>query len=132
MLTSFHLAIVVTDLDQTRGFYGDVLGAKEGRSTETWVDFNFFGHQLSFHLGPVLKTESTGYVGEYLVPMPHFGMVMALPDWRVLASRLHAAEVVFIIPPSVRFEGEPSEQCNGRCFSATHLEIQLSLRASPI
>ena len=132
MLTPFHLAINVTDLDQIWGFYGDVLGVKEGRSTETWVDFDFFGHQLSFHLGPVLKTESTGYVGEYLVPMPHFGMVMALPDWRVLASRLHAAEVVFIIPPSVRFEGEPSEQCNGRCFSATHLEIQLSLRASPI
>jgi extradiol dioxygenase family protein len=110
MLTPFHLAIVVTDLDQTRGFYGDVLGAKEGRSTETWVDFDFFGHQLSFHLGPVLKTESTGYVGEHLVPMPHFGMVLALPDWRVLASRLHAAEVVFVIPPSVRFEGEPGEQ----------------------
>ncbi len=110
MLTPFHLAINVTDLDQTRGFYGDVLGAKKGRSIKTWVDFDFFGHQLSFHLGPVLKTESTGYVGEYLVPMPHFGMVMALPDWRVLASRLHAAEVVFVIPPSVRFEGEPSEQ----------------------
>ena len=108
MLTPFHLAINVTDLDQTRSFYGDVLGAKEGRSTETWVDFDFFGHQLSFHIGPVLKTESTGYVGEHLVPMPHFGMVLALPDWRVLASRLHAAEVVFVIPPSVRFEGEPS------------------------
>ena len=66
------------------------------------MDFDFFGHQLSFHIGPVLKTESTGYVGEYLVPMPHFGMV--------LASRLHAAEVVFVIPPSVRFEGEPGEQ----------------------
>ena len=102
MLTPFHLAINVTDLDQTRGFYGDVLGAKKGRSIKTWVDFDFFGHQLSFHLGPVLKTESTGYVGEYLVPMPHFGMV--------LASRLHAAEVVFVIPPSVRFEGEPGEQ----------------------
>jgi len=96
MLTPFHLAINVTDLDQTRGFYGDVLGAKKGRSIKTWVDFDFFGHQLSFHLGPVLKTESTGYVGEYLVPMPHFGMVMALPDWRVLASRLHAAEVVLL------------------------------------
>ena len=102
MLTPFHLAINVTDLDQTRGFYGDVLGAKKGRSIKTCVDFDFFGHQLSFHIGPVLKTESTGYVGEYLVPMPHFGMV--------LASRLHAAEVVFVIPPSVRFEGEPGEQ----------------------
>jgi len=130
MLTPFHLAINVTDLDQTRGFYGDVLGAKEGRSTETWVDFDFFGHQLSFHLGPVLKTESTGYVGEYLVPMPHFGMVLALPDWRVLASRLHAAEVVLLFRH--RYALKVSWASNGRCFSATHLEIQLSLRASPI
>ena len=74
------------------------------------MDFDFFGHQLSFHIGSVLKTESTGYVGEYLVPMPHFGMVLALPDWRMLASRLHAAEVVFVIPPSVRFKGELGEQ----------------------
>ena len=79
MLTPFHLAINVTDLEATRVFYGEVLGAKEGRSTRTWVDFDFFGHQLSFHLGPVMKTENTGHVGDHLVPMPHFGMVLALP-----------------------------------------------------
>ena len=110
MLTPFHLAINVTGLEQTRGFYGDVLGAKEGWSTETWVDFDFFGHQLSFHLGPTLKTYSTGHVGKHLVPMPHFGIVLALPDWWELANRLKAAEVAFVIPPSVRFEGEPGEQ----------------------
>ena len=110
MLTPFHLAINVTDLEATRVFYGEVLGAKEGRSTPTWVDFDFFGHQLSFHLGPVMKTENTGHVGDHLVPMPHFGMVLALPDWQALAARLAAAQVAFILPPSVRFEGEPGEQ----------------------
>jgi len=110
MLTPFHLAINVTDLEATRVFYGEVLGAKEGRSTRTWVDFDFFGHQLSFHLGPVMKTENTGHVGDHLVPMPHFGMVLALPEWQALAARLMAAQVEFILPPSVRFEGEPGEQ----------------------
>ena len=110
MLTPFHLAINVLDLDQTRIFYRDILGAKEGRSSTTWVDFSFFGHQLSFHLGPVLKTENTGYVGENLVPMPHFGMVLALPEWQALAKRLEMAEISFVIPPSVRFQGESGEQ----------------------
>ncbi|MDP4065092.1 hypothetical protein IMCC1933_17210 [Rhodobacteraceae bacterium IMCC1933] len=110
MLTPFHLAINVTDLEATRVFYGEVLGAKEGRSAPTWVDFDFFGHQLSFHLGPVMKTENTGHVGDHLVPMPHFGMVLALPDWQALAARLTAAQVAFILPPSVRFEGELGEQ----------------------
>jgi len=110
MLTPFHLAINVTDLETTRVFYGEVLGAKEGRSTRSWVDFDFFGHQLSFHLGPVMKTENIGHVGDHLVPMPHFGMVLALPEWQALAARLAAAQVAFILPPSVRFEGEPGEQ----------------------
>ena len=110
MLTPFHLAINVVDLDKTRIFYSDILGAKEGRSSTTWVDFSFFGHQLSFHLGPVLKTENTGYVGEDLVPMPHFGMVLALREWQALAKRLEMAEISFVIPPSVRFQGESGEQ----------------------
>ena len=76
-LTPSHLVINVTDLEAERVFYGEVLGAKEGRRTRTWVDFYFFGHQLSFHLGLVMKTENTGYIGEHLVPMPHFGMVFA-------------------------------------------------------
>jgi len=67
----FHLAFNVTDLDATRRFYGDVLGCVEGRSTDTWVDFDFFGHQISMHLGEPFKTENTGRVGGHLVPMPH-------------------------------------------------------------
>jgi hypothetical protein len=110
MLTPFHLAYHVTDLDAARTFYGDVLGCTEGRSTETWVDFNFFGHQLSLHLGAPFQTTNTGKVGDHMVPMPHLGLVLHLPDWQALADRLVQAGVAFVLPPSVRFEGQPGEQ----------------------
>lgn len=110
MRALFHLAYNVTDLDETRRFYGDLMGCKEGRSTETWVDFDFFGHQLSMHLGEPFKTEDTGHVGEHLVPMPHLGAVLAYEDWQHLAERLQAANVTFVLEPQVRFEGEPGEQ----------------------
>jgi hypothetical protein len=110
MAHPFHLAVNVTDLDAARAFYGDLLGAAEGRSTATWVDFDFFGHQLSLHLGEPLATAATGKVGDHMVPMPHFGVVLPLAEWRALAARLQAAEVDFVLPPSVRFEGEPGEQ----------------------
>lgn len=110
MPSAFHLAINVRDLGETRQFYGGVLGAQEGRSTNTWVDFDLFGHQLSFHIGPVMETRATGMVGDHQVPMPHFGVILPLPDWKALARRLHDAQVNFIIPPSVRFEGQAGEQ----------------------
>jgi extradiol dioxygenase family protein len=110
MRSLFHLAFNVTDLDQTRQFYGDMLGCQEGRSTDTWVDFDFFGHQLSMHLGEPFKTAATGRVGDKLVPMPHFGLVLALPDWQALAQRLSDAGLQFILPPQARFKGEPGEQ----------------------
>ncbi len=106
----FHLAINVTDLDAARAFYGGLLGGTEGRSTDTWVDFDLFGHQLSLHLGPTMTTEDTGRVGDHMVPMPHFGVVLPLAEWRTLADRLSMADVDFVIPPSVRFKGEPGEQ----------------------
>ncbi|MEL6607880.1 MAG: VOC family protein [Pseudomonadota bacterium] len=110
MLTPFHLAINVTDLETTRAFYCGLLGAVEGRSTDTWVDVSLFGHQLSLHLGPPLETRATGQVGNAMVPMPHFGVVLQLADWRETADRLTQAGTDFIIAPSVRFEGEPGEQ----------------------
>ena len=110
MKSLFHLAFNVTDLDEARHFYGSVLGCAEGRSTATWVDFDFFGHQLSLHLGEPFKTECTGHVSEHLVPMPHFGVVLALPDWQALAARLQAANTAFVLAPQVRFEGQPGEQ----------------------
>lgn len=106
----FHFAFNVTDLDAARRFYGGVLGCAEGRSTDTWVDFDFFSHQISLHLGEPLQTQRTGRVGEHLVPMPHFGLVLLLPEWKTLASQLQAAGVDFVLPPQVRFEGQPGEQ----------------------
>ncbi|MEM9432871.1 MAG: VOC family protein [Pseudomonadota bacterium] len=110
MLTPFHIAYHVTDLDAARHFYGDILGCTEGRSTESWVDFDFFGHQISLHLGQPFQTTRTGKVGDHLVPMPHLGLVMAYDVWRILADRLQRSEIDWIIPPSVRFEGDPGEQ----------------------
>jgi extradiol dioxygenase family protein len=110
MLTPFHLAYHVTDLDEARAFYGGVLGCREGRSTETWVDFDFFGHKISLHLGTPFATTNTGKVGDHMVPMPHLGLVLLLDDWRALADRLTATGVGFVLPPQVRFEGQPGEQ----------------------
>ncbi|CAG1014321.1 hypothetical protein BURC_00660 [Burkholderiaceae bacterium] len=110
MRSLFHLAYHVRDLDAARRFYAGVLGCREGRSTATWVDFDFFGHQISLHLGEPFATTDTGHVGEHLVPMPHLGVVLELPDWRSLADRLRAARVSFVIEPEVRFEHEPGEQ----------------------
>ncbi|MEM1374809.1 MAG: VOC family protein [Pseudomonadota bacterium] len=110
MLTPFHLAIHVRDLDDARGFYCDTLGAEEGRSAPSWVDVSFFGHQLSLHLGEPFPTARTGKVGDALVPMPHFGVVLRLADWQQVAERLTQAGTDFVLPPQVRFEGEPGEQ----------------------
>ena len=110
MKSLFHLAYHVHDLDAARRFYGGVLGCREGRSTETWVDFDFFGHQISLHRGEPFSTTNTGRVGDKLVPMPHLGLVLELPDWQALADRLTAAQVDFVMPPQVRFEGQPGEQ----------------------
>lgn len=110
MLTPFHLAYHVTDLDEARLFYGEIMGCKEGRSTETWVDFDFFGHQISLHLGTPFANAATGKVGDHMVPMPHFGVILHLEDWVTLAGRLETAQTDFIIAPSVRFKGEPGEQ----------------------
>jgi extradiol dioxygenase family protein len=110
MQSIFHFAFNVTDLDRARQFYGNVLGCQEGRSTDTWVDFNFVGHQISLHLGPPFATAATGHVGDKLVPMPHFGLILALADWKAMAERLIDAGTQFVLVPQVRFEGQPGEQ----------------------
>jgi len=109
-MSIFHFAFNVTDLDQTRAFYGGLLGCTEGRSTHTWVDFDFFGHQLSCHLGTPMAVASTGLVGDHKVPMPHFGIVLPYVEWRALADRLTSAGVDFVLEPHTRFAGEPGEQ----------------------
>ena len=109
-LTPFHIAVQVRDIAEARRFYKDTLGCTEGRSAPTWVDYDFFGHQLSLHLGEPFATTRSGQVGEHLVPMPHFGVILALPAWQALAARLQERGMEFVIPPSRRFEGEPGEQ----------------------
>jgi uncharacterized protein len=99
-----------TSATAARRFYGDTLGCAEGRSAPTWVDFDFFGHQISLHLGEPFATARTGHVGEHLVPMPHFGVILELPAWQALAARLKANGLRFIVEPTLRFAGQPGEQ----------------------
>ena len=110
MPSLFHLSFHVHDLDSTRRFYGGTLGCTEGRSAATWVDFNFFDHQLSMHLGAPFASADTGRVGAQHVPMPHFGVLLPLPEWQALAQRLREHDVAFVMAPQVRFEGQPGEQ----------------------
>jgi len=110
MRSLFHLAYNVNNLEETRVFYKDLLGCKEGRSTDTWVDFNFFGHQISLHLGEPFKVENTGKVGNHMVAMPHLGVILEMDDWKQLSERLKDANIEFIIEPTLRFTGEVGEQ----------------------
>jgi len=110
MKSLFHLAYNVNDLEETRAFYKDLLGCKEGRSTDTWVDFEFFGHQISLHLGEPFKVRNTGKVGEHMVAMPHLGVILEMDDWKTLSERLQDANIEFIIKPTLRFAGEAGEQ----------------------
>jgi len=107
----FHLACTVKDLDSTRQFYGELLGCEEGRSTDTWVDYNFFGHQLSLHVGEVVKRSKTNsQVDSISVPMPHFGCVLDWQSFHDIAEKLKSAGVHFIIESTIRFEGKSGEQ----------------------
>ena len=111
-MTPFHLAFPVRDLDETRTFYGEVLGCAIGRSSATWVDFDLFGHQMSAHLRPqAAHAASDGKVDGILVPIPHFGAVLLMDDWQRLAARLEARDDIdWLERPMVRFKGEPGEQ----------------------
>ena len=109
-MSIFHLAYHVTDLDEARAFYGGLLGCAEGRSTDTWVDFDFFGHQISLHLGKPFETTNTGKVGDHMVPMPHMGVILPMEEWQMLADRLTEEGLEFELAPFVRFAGEPGEQ----------------------
>lgn len=111
-MTPFHLAFPVRDLEQTRRFYQDTLGCQIGRSSETWVDFSLFGHQMSAHLRPEAGTAARdGAVDGIQVPIPHFGVVLQMDDWQELADRLEQhGGIDWIERPMVRFRGEPGEQ----------------------
>jgi len=111
-LTPFHLAVPVDDLNEARAFYRDTLGCPEGRSSDHWVDFDLFGHQFVIHLQPKRVNQEVHHnpVDGHDVPVPHFGVVLAMKDWEELAARLKSKGVVFVIEPYVRFQGEVGEQ----------------------
>ena len=110
-LPPFHLAFPVHDLAAAREFYGGLLGCAEGRSSDEWIDFDFFGHQIVAHLAPERSADATtNHVDGHGVPVPHFGAVLPMAQWRALADRLDATGVDFAIPPTIRFAGQPGEQ----------------------
>lgn len=111
-LTPFHIAFPVDDLEAARAFYGTTLGCAEGRSSSQWIDFDFFGHQIVAHLKPDNKKDEAhrNPVDGHDVPVPHFGVVLAMEDWEALAKRVRRAGVAFVLEPYIRFKGEVGEQ----------------------
>lgn len=107
----FHLAFPVKDLAQARAFYGGVLECEEGRSSNIWIDFNLFGHQIVTHLAPAeAGVRATNDVDADHVPIPHFGIVLPMEEWKRFAEKLKSKGVEFIIEPKIRFAGETGEQ----------------------
>lgn len=110
-LHPFHLAFPVTSLAEARAFYGDLLGCPEGRSSDDWVDFNLYGHQIVAHLSPdEAGHHNTSAVDGDNVPVRHFGVVLSMPEWDALADKLRARGVKFVIEPHIRFKGQVGEQ----------------------
>lgn len=107
----FHLAFPIRDIEKTRAFYEDLLGCEIGRSTEKWIDFNFFGHQLSAHIKPEeLALTKANQVDGKQVPVRHFGVILPWNEWHMLADKLKKSGIEFVIEPYIRFEGEVGEQ----------------------
>ena len=128
----FHLAFPVHDLDAARAFYGTALGCPEGRSSERWIDFDFFGHQIVAHLDPAMVAKGhSNPVDGHQVPVPHFGAVLAMADWTRLAARLEAAGTAFVIPPTVRFAGEAGEQATMFFTDPSGNAIEIKAMADP-
>jgi extradiol dioxygenase family protein len=131
-LPPFHLAFPVDDLAAARGFYGGVLGCPEGRSADKWVDFDLHGHQIVAHLAPdALARRATNPVDGDDVPVPHFGLVLPMDEWRALAGRLESAGTQFVIPPTVRFEGQAGEQATMFLLDPAGNALEFKAMADP-
>ena len=131
-LQPFHLAFPVDDLAAARRFYGELLGCPEGRSAEHWVDFDLHGHQIVAHLAPdSAPRRSANEVDGENVPVPHFGLVLAMDEWKALAERLEGTGVEFVIPPTVRFEGQPGEQATMFLLDPAGNALEFKAMADP-
>ena len=128
----FHLAFPVDDLQAARRFYGDLLGCPEGRSSDRWIDFDLHGHQIVAHLAPdAAPRQASNSVDGDDVPVPHFGLVLAMDDWKALADRLRAANVEFVIEPTIRFQGQPGEQATMFLLDPAGNALEFKAMADP-
>jgi extradiol dioxygenase family protein len=128
----FHLAFPVDDLAAARRFYGDLLGCPEGRSSDRWIDFDLHGHQIVAHLAPdAAPRRASNPVDGEDVPVPHFGLVPAMDDWKALADRLRAANVEFVIEPTVRFQGQAGEQATMFLLDPAGNALEFKAMADP-
>jgi extradiol dioxygenase family protein len=128
----FHLAFPVDDLAAARDFYGRLLGCPEGRSADRWVDFDLHGHQIVAHLAPeAIAARASNPVDGDDVPVPHFGLVLSMPDWEKLAERLVEAGMDFVIPPTVRFAGQPGEQATMFLLDPAGNALEFKAMADP-
>jgi uncharacterized protein len=131
-LPPFHLAFPVDDLTAARRFYGGLLGCPEGRSAPEWVDFDLFGHQIVAHLAPnSAPRRATNEVDGDHVPVPHFGLVLPMDQWKALAAKLRAAGVEFVIEPTVRFSGQPGEQATMFLLDPAGNALEFKAMADP-
>ena len=131
-LPPFHLAFPVHDLEAARRFYGGLLGCPEGRSAARWIDFDFFGHQIVTHLAEGMEPRRHhNPVDGHDVPVPHFGAVLGMDQWRAMAERLRAAGIDFVIEPTIRFEGQPGEQATMFFLDPSGNAIELKAMAQP-
>jgi extradiol dioxygenase family protein len=131
-LPPFHFAFPVDDLAAARDFYGRLLGCPEGRSAGRWVDFDLRGHQIVAHLAPdAVRRKAGNAVDGEEVPVPHFGLVLAMDEWQALAERLKSAGVDFVIPPTVRFAGEPGEQATMFLLDPAGNALEFKAMADP-
>ena len=132
VLPPFHFAFPVDDLAAARRFYGELLGCPEGRSAEHWVDFDLYGHQIVAHFAPDrVQARSANPVDGEDVPVPHFGLVLAMDQWAALARRLQDAGVEFVIRPTVRFQGQPGEQATMFLLDPAGNALEFKAMAQP-
>ena len=131
-LPPFHLAFPVDDLAAARRFYGELLGCPEGRSADEWIDFDLHGHQIVAHLAPdSAPRRTTNAVDGEHVPVPHFGVVLPMPEWKALAERLTQAGIAFVIAPTVRFAGQPGEQATMFLLDPAGNALEFKAMADP-
>ncbi len=128
----FHLAFPVDDLAAARRFYGELLGCPEGRSADHWIDFDLKGHQIVAHLAPnAARARAVNPVDGEDVPVPHFGLVLPMDEWKQLAHRLQSAGTDFVIQPTIRFEGQPGEQATMFLLDPAGNALEFKAMADP-